>query len=192
MLIGYARVSTEDQNLDLQLQALTDAGCDKIFSDKKGGTLKTRKGLEDALSHLRPGDTLVVWKLDRLSRTVKQLIDLVSELESKTINFKSLTNGIDTTTSAGRFFFHIMASLAQMERELISERTKAGLAAGKRLGRLGGRRRVMTDGKIRSAKKLLKAGLLPREVADDLGISLATLYRWIPSAASTVRHSNVR
>jgi DNA invertase Pin-like site-specific DNA recombinase len=134
---------------------------------------------------LRPGDTFVVWKLDRLSRTVKQLVDLISELESKGVNFKSLTNGIDTTTSAGRFFFHIMASLAQMERELISERTKAGLAAGKRLGRLGGRRRVMTDGKIRSAKKLLRTGMLPREVADDLGISIATLYRWLPAAAST-------
>jgi DNA invertase Pin-like site-specific DNA recombinase len=185
MLIGYARVSTEDQKLELQIQALTDAGCDKIFSDKKGGTPKARKGLEDALSHLRPGDTFVVWKLDRLSRTVKQLVDLISELESKGVNFKSLTNGIDTTTSAGRFFFHIMASLAQMERELISERTKAGLAAGKRLGRLGGRRRVMTDGKIRSAKKLLRTGMLPREVADDLGISIATLYRWLPAAAST-------
>jgi DNA invertase Pin-like site-specific DNA recombinase len=184
MLIGYARVSTEDQKLKMQLQALTDAGCDKIFSDKKGGTQKARKGLEDALSHLRPGDTLVAWKLDRLSRTVKQLVDLISELKSKGINFKSLTNGIDTTTTAGRFFFHIMASLAQMERDLISARTKAGLAAVKRLGRLGGHRPVMTDGKIRSAKRLLKTGMLPREVADDLAISLATLYRWSPEAAT--------
>lgn len=186
MLIGYARVSTEDQSLELQIQALTDAGCNKIFSDKKSGAQKVRKGLEDALSHLRPGDTLIVWKLDRLGRTVKQLVDLVSKLESDGINFKSLTNGIDTTNSAGRFFFHIMASLAQMERELISERTKAGLEAGKRLGRLGGRRRLMTDGKIRSAKKLLKTGMPPREVAEDLGVSLATLYRWIPEAASVI------
>ncbi|HIA54189.1 MAG TPA: recombinase family protein [Candidatus Melainabacteria bacterium] len=186
MLIGYARVSKEDQNLELQIQALTDAGCNKIFSDKKSGAQKVRKGLEDALSHLRPGDTLIVWKLDRLGRTVKQLVDLVSKLESDGINFKSLTNGIDTTNSAGRFFFHIMASLAQMERELISERTKAGLEAGKRLGRLGGRRRLMTDGKIRSAKKLLKTGMPPREVAEDLGVSLATLYRWIPEAASVI------
>ncbi len=187
MLIGYARVSTKDQNLDLQLQALANVGCDRVFSDKMSGSQKVRKGLEEALSHLRSGDTLVVWKLDRLGRTAKQLIDLVSELESKGTNFKSITNGIDTTTSTGRFFFHIMASLAQMERELISERTKAGLAAGKRLGRLGGRRRVMTEGKIRSAKKLLKSGQLPREVAEDLGISLATLYRWIPEAASLAR-----
>lgn len=186
MLVGYARVSKEDQNLELQIQALTDAGCNKIFSDKRSGAQKVRKGLEDALSHLRPGDTLIVLKLDRLGRTVKQLVDLVSKLESDGINFKSLTNGIDTTNSAGRLFFHIMASLAQMERELISERTKAGLEAGKRLGRLGGRRRLMTDGKIRSAKKLLKTGMPPREVAEDLGVSLATLYRWIPEAASVI------
>lgn len=184
MLIGYARVSREDQNLELQLQALKKAGCDRIFSDKKSGVQASRKGLEEALSHLRPGDTLIVWKLDRLGRTVKQLVDLVSELESKGINFKSVTDGIDTTNSAGRFFFHIMASLAQMERELIAERTKAGLAAAKKLGRNGGRRRLMTEPKIRSAQRLLKGGVLPRDVADDLGISLATLYRWIPAAAS--------
>lgn len=185
MLIGYARVSTEDQNLQLQLQALNDAGCERIFSDKKSGTQTLRKGLEDALSHLRTGDTLVVWKLDRLGRTVKQLVDLVTELELKAINFKSLSDNIDTISSAGRFFFHVMASLAQMERELIVERTKAGLAAARKLGRTGGRRRIMTDSKIKSAKKLLKTGMLPKDVADDLGISLATLYRWIPAAAST-------
>jgi DNA invertase Pin-like site-specific DNA recombinase len=126
----------------------------------------------------------VVWKLDRLGPTVKQRVDLVSELESKGINFKSICNNIDTGSSVGRFFFHVMASLAQMERELIVERAKAGLAAARELGRMGGRRRVMTDNKIRSAKRLLGTDMLPREVADDLGISLATLYRWIPGAAS--------
>ncbi len=186
MLIGYARVSREDQKLELQLQALNAAGCDRIFSDKKSGAQKLRKGLDEALSHLRPGDTLVVWKLDRLGRTVKQLVDLVEELELKKINFKSIKDNIDTTTSAGRFFFHLMASLAQMERELIVERTKAGLEAARKLGRIGGRRRLMTDGKINSATKLLKSGMLPRDVANDLGISLATLYRWIPEAASLV------
>ncbi|MBX9671623.1 MAG: recombinase family protein, partial [Candidatus Obscuribacterales bacterium] len=145
---------------------------------------KVRKGLEDALSHLRPGDTLVVWKLDRLGRTVKQFVELVEELESKQINFKSLKDSIDTTSSAGRFFFHLMASLAQMERELIVERTKAGLEAARKIGRVGGRRRVMTDSKIKSARKLLKSGMVPRDVAVDLGISLATLYRWVPAAAS--------
>ncbi|MBA4027439.1 MAG: DNA invertase [Cyanobacteria bacterium DS3.002] len=184
MLIGYARVSTQDQNLELQLQALQAIGCERIFYDKKSGRQKDRKGLEDALSHIRSGDTLVVWKLDRLGRTVKQLVDLVTELERDGINFKSLTDNIDTTTSAGRFFFHLMASLAQMERELIGERTKAGLAAAKSLGRHGGRRRSMTDDKITSAEKLLLTGMLPRPVAKSLGVSLATLYRWIPKASS--------
>jgi DNA invertase Pin-like site-specific DNA recombinase len=184
MLIGYARVSREDQKLELQLQALNDAGCDRVFSDKKSGSQKHRKGLEDALSHLRTGDILVVWKLDRLGRTVKQLVDLVEELEGKGINFKSVKDNIDTTTSAGRFFFHLMASLAQMERELIVERTKAGLEAAKKLGRVGGRKRVMTESKIKSAKKLLQSGVVPKDVAEDLGVSVATLYRWIPEAAS--------
>jgi DNA invertase Pin-like site-specific DNA recombinase len=184
MLIGYTRVSREDQNLELQLQALNAAGCQRIFSDKKSGARKSRKGLEEALSHLRTNDTLVVWKLDRLGRTVKQLVDLVTELEAKQINFKSLSNDIDTSTSGGRFFFHIMASLAQMERELISERTKAGLEAARKLGRVGGRPRQMTDSKIQSGKKLLKTGMSPKDVAQDLGVSLATLYRWIPEAAA--------
>jgi DNA invertase Pin-like site-specific DNA recombinase len=188
MLVGYARVSTEDQNLDLQIDALKKERCERIFTDKISGTQKSRKGLDDALSHLRAGDTLVVWKLDRLGRTVKQLVDLVTELRTqKKVNFKSITDNIDTTTTGGRFFFNIMASLAEMEQELTAERTKAGLAAAKKLGRVGGRRRVMTDGKIRTAKKLLRTGMLPREVADDLGISLATLYRWIPEAASLAR-----
>jgi len=155
----------------------------RVFGQEKWCS-KVRQGLEDALSHLRPGDTLVVWKLDRLGRTVKQLVDLVEELESKKINFKSVQDSLDTTTSAGRFFFHVMASLAQMERELIVERTKAGLQAARKLGRVGGRRRVMTESKIKSATKLLKSGMQPRDVAADLGISMATLYRWIPEAAS--------
>jgi len=125
-----------------------------------------------------------VWKLDRLGRTVKGLVDLVVRLEGDKINFRSLTDGIDTTTSAGRFFFHVMASLAQMERELTLERTKAGLVAARQLGRVGGRKRIMTDSKIKSARKLLAAGHLPKDVAHDLGVSTATLYRWIPAAAS--------
>ncbi len=187
MLIGYARVSREDQNLELQLDGLNAAKCDRIFSDKRSGAQRVRQGLEDALSHLRAGDTLVVWKLDRLGRTVKQLVDLVEELESKRINFKSVKDNIDTTSSAGRFFFHVMASLAQMERELIVERTKAGLTAARKLGRVGGRRRVMTESKIKYAKKLLKSGMPPKDVAADLGISMATLYRWIPEAASLTK-----
>jgi DNA invertase Pin-like site-specific DNA recombinase len=184
LLIGYARVSTDDQDLQLQLDALKRAKCKRLFTDKMTGATQDRPGLNDALSHLREGDTLVVWKLDRLGRTVKGLVDFVTELERQGVNFKSLTDGIDTATSAGRFFFHIMASLSQMERELTLERTKAGLDAARRLGRIGGRRRIMTDSKIKSARKLLASGHSPKDVARDLGISIATLYRWIPAASS--------
>ncbi len=184
MLIGYARVSTEDQNPQLQLDALRKANCERVFTDKLSGVHKVRPGLDEAFSHLRAGDTLVVWKLDRIGRTVKGLVDLVTHLESEKINFRSLTEGIDTTTTAGRFFFHIMASLAEMERELTIERTKAGLASARKLGRIGGRRRIMTDSKIKAAEKLLASGTPPKEVARELGVSVPTLYRWIPGAAS--------
>ncbi|MEA2017925.1 MAG: recombinase family protein [Campylobacterota bacterium] len=181
MLIGYARVSTIDQNLLLQKDALLKAGCERIYEDEISGTKDNRPGLNKALEMLRENDTLVVWKLDRLGRSVKSLIELVADLNSKNIHFKSLTDSIDTSTPSGRFFFHVMASLAQMERELIAERTRAGLDAAKQLGRVGGRKRKMTDSKLASAKKLLEAGALPKDVASDLGLSLATLYRWIPA-----------
>jgi DNA invertase Pin-like site-specific DNA recombinase len=124
---------------------------------------------------------LVIWKLDRLGRSVKGLVDLVGELSDRGIQFKSLTDSIDTSTPSGRFFFHVMASLAQMERELIVERTRAGLAAAKQQGRTGGRKRRMTDSKIESAKKLLAGGMSPKEVAKNLGVSVPTLYRWVPA-----------
>ncbi len=181
MLIGYARVSTEDQHLILQLEALEKTGCEKIFTDKMSGTRADRPGLKDALSHLRQGDTLVVWKLDRLGRSVKGLVDLVGDLEKQGVHFKSVTDSIDTSTPAGRFFFHVMASLAQMERELIVERTRAGLAAAKKQGRVGGRKRRMTDTKVAAARKLLADGMPPRDVAQNLGVSIPTLYRWLPA-----------
>jgi len=181
MLIGYARVSTTDQNILLQKEALKQSGCSHIFEDKISGTRINRPGLDKALEMLRDGDTLIVWKLDRLGRSVKNLITLVGDLDEKGIHFKSLTDSIDTTTPSGRFFFNVMASLAEMERELIVERTKAGLAAAKKLGRKGGRKRVMTDSKLNAAKKLLDSGILPKDVANNLGVSLATLYRWIPA-----------
>ena len=182
MLIGYARVSTQDQNLDLQSEALTKAGCERIFNDKISGSRTERPELTKALEMLREGDTLVVWKLDRLGRSVKNLVDLVGELHQQGIQFKSLTDAIDTGTPSGRFFFHVMASLAEMERELTVERTRAGLEVARQLGRKGGRRRQMTESKIESAKKLLANGVPPRDVAMNLGVSVPTLYRWIPAS----------
>jgi len=182
MLIGYARVSTQDQNLDLQIEALTKAGCKKVFDDKISGSRAQRLGLTQALDMLREGDTLVVWKLDRLGRSVKNLVELVGELHQQGVQFKSLTDSIDTGTPSGRFFFHVMASLAEMERELTVERTRAGLEVARQLGRKGGRKRQMTDSKIESAKKLLANGVPPRDVAKNLGVSVPTLYRWIPAS----------
>ena len=185
MLIGYARVSTQEQNLDLQMEALAMSGCKKIFDDKISGSRLDRPGLAKALEMLREDDTLVVWKLDRHGRSVKQLVDLVGELHKQGVQFKSLTDSIDTATPSGRFFFHVMASLAEMERELTIERTQAGLAVARQLGRTGGRKRQMTDSKIQSAKKLLASGVPPRDVAKNLGVSVPTLYRWIPAAANS-------
>jgi len=182
MLIGYARVSTQDQNLSLQLEALKKAGCEKIFKDKTSGSRADRPGLNKALELLRKDDTLIVWKLDRLGRSVKHLVNLVGELRQEGVQFKSITDSIDTGTPSGRFFFHVMASLAEMERELTIERTRAGLETARKLGRKGGRRRKMTESKVESAKKLLLNGVPPKDVAKNLGVSVPTLYRWIPAS----------
>lgn len=181
MLIGYARVSTQEQNLDFQQQALEGVGCKEIYADKTSGSRTIRPGLEKAVARLREGDTFVIWKLDRLGRNTKDLIEFVKALEDKKIQFKSLTDSIDTSTPSGRFFFHTMAALAQMERELIIERTKAGLLAASARGRIGGRKRRMTPNKVESAKKLLNSGTPPKDVAMSLGVSIPTLYRWIPA-----------
>ena len=156
MLVGYARVSTQDQNLSLQHKELLNVGCEKIYDDKSTGSKINREGLSLALEVLRKGDTLVVWKLDRLGRSLKHLIEVVSTLGKAGVNFKSITDQIDTSTSSGRFFFHVMGSLAEMERELIIERTKAGLKAAKANGRIGGRKRKMTDSKIAAILILTK------------------------------------
>jgi DNA invertase Pin-like site-specific DNA recombinase len=183
MLIGYARVSTQDQNLELQRKALIDAGCEKIFDDKVSGSRSERPGLAQALGILRDGDTLVVWKLDRLGRSVKHLVDLVGELDELGVHFRSLTDSIDTSTASGRFFFHVMASLAEMERELTVERTRAGLEVARSLGRVGGRKRKMTDSKLESARRLLAGGVPVKDVAKNLGVSVPTLYRWLPASS---------
>lgn len=181
MNIGYARVSTEEQNVELQIDALEQAGCKPIYQDKLSGLKSDRPGLTKALEHLRESDVFIIWKLDRLGRSVKGLVDFVAELDERGVQFRSLTDGIDTTTPTGRFFFHIMASLAQMERELIAERTKAGLEAARKRGRVGGRKRKMTNSKLESAKKLLDDGVPAKEVAENLGVSVPTLYRWLPA-----------
>ena len=178
-------MSTHDQNLEMQLDALKKTGCEPIFTDKLSGAQVERPGLKVALSQLRAADTLVVWKLDRLGRSMKGLVELVNELETQKMHFQSITDGIDTKTPAGRFFFHVMASLTRTERELIVERTRAGLQTARRQGRVGGRKRQMTDSKIQAARKLLASGTPPQEVARSLGVSVPTLYRWLPASSRT-------
>ena len=168
--------------MNSETEALTKTGCKKVFEDKISGSRAERPGLTKAQEAVREGDTLVVWKLDRLGRSVEAPGDLVGELQKQGIQFKSLTDAIDTGTASGRFFFHVMASLAEMERELTIERTRAGLEVARQLGRKGGRKRKMTESKIRSAKKLLANGVPPRDVAGNLGVSVPTLYRWIPAS----------
>src|SRR3954467_11403085 len=149
MLIGYARISTQDQNLDLQRDALTKAGCEQIYTDRVSGTKASRPGLTEALSHLRSGDTLVVWRLDRLGRSLRHLIDTVTGLQERGIGFKSLQESIDPTTSGGKLVFHIFGALAEFEREIIRERTNAGLQAARARGRNGGRTKELTKKQIK-------------------------------------------
>lgn len=182
-MIGYARVSTQDQNLDLQRETLTKAECEKVFEDKMSGVRAERSGLAKTLERLRDGDTLVVRKQDRLGRSVKQLVDLVGDQCKQGIQFKSLTDAIDTATPSGRFFFHVIASLAEVERALTVERTRAGLDVARQVSRKGGRKPKMTDSKVESAKKLLASGVPPKDVTKNLGVSVPTLYRWVPASA---------
>ncbi len=180
MLIGYARVSTLEQTLDLQKDALTKAECSKIFTDTISGAKTERKGLDEALSFLREGDTLVVWKLDRLGRSLNHLIEIITALESKKIGFKSLTESIDTTTPGGKLIFHIFGALAQFERDLIRERTNAGLAAARARGKKGGRPKALDQKKAELAQKLYND---ETNTLDDilkiLNISKTTFYRYV-------------
>lgn len=177
MLIGYARVSTVDQDLSLQQDALIKAGCEKIFEDKASGTLADRPGLELALSHLRKDDVLIVWKLDRVGRSLKHIVEFITKLNARDVQFRSLTESIDTTTAAGRFFFHITAALAQMERDLIAERTNAGLQAARARGRLGGRRPKLNPEQLEHARELIAAGKPVKDVARLLNVDRSTLFR---------------
>lgn len=175
-LIGYARVSTSEQNSSLQIDALTKAGCTKIFSDTVSGVKEERAGLSSALAYLREGDVLVVWRLDRLGRSLSHLIKVITELEARGVGFQSLTEAMDTTTPAGRLIFHIFGAMGQFERELIRERTKAGLCAAAERGRTGGRNIVVTPDKLTKAKILLAQNLNVREVAARLKVGKTALY----------------
>lgn len=175
-LIGYARVSTIEQDASLQTDALTQAGCGKIFTDIVSGSKEIRVGLSAALSFLREGDVLVVWRLDRLGRSLPHLIEVIGTLESRGVGFRSLTESIDTTTPGGRLIFHVFGAIGQFERELIRERTKAGLSAAAARGRKGGRKRVITANKLTKAKLLIAQNLNVREAAARLKIGKTTLY----------------
>jgi len=183
MMIGYARVSTLEQNLALQRDALTEAGCEKIFIEQMSGAVTDRPALRDALDYARSGDTLIVWKLDRLARSMKQLIETIEKLRMQGIGFRSLTEAIDTTTAQGVLVFHMFSALAEFERPLIRERTRAGLAAAKRVGRTGGRPAKLTEDDLDVARTLLaNPDITVADIADRTGVSPATLYRYLPSA----------
>jgi len=178
MKVGYARVSTRDQHADLQTDALTEAGCETIYEEAASGAQRDRPKLTEALAYLREGDTLVVWKMDRLARSLRQLIETVELLEERGIGFVSLTEKIDTTSPGGKLVFHLFGALAEFERGMIRERTKAGLKAAKDRGAKLGRPRVMTDDQIAMARTMKKDGAYTStQIASQLGVSRATLYR---------------
>ena len=178
MLVGYARVSTQDQNLALQQDALRAAQCERIFEDKMSGAKAARPGLTEALAVLQPGDTLVVWKLSRLGRSLKQLIEAVQLLEQKGVELRSLHESLDTGTAVGKLLFHVIAAFAQFERDNLVENTKAGLVAARTRGRIGGRQRLLDNAKMTAALALRKeTGQPVTEICKALGVSRATFYR---------------
>ncbi|WP_035399386.1 recombinase family protein [Exiguobacterium sp. OS-77] len=174
--IGYARVSTLDQNLEMQLDELQKVGCSKIFKEK-ASSVKKRPEFEKCLEYLRAGDTLVVWKLDRLGRTTKKLLELIDDLKERNINLQIVTLGVDTSTAAGRLFFTMMAGLAEMERELIRERTNAGLKAARSRGRLGGRKKIDLD-ILNRAYMMYEAKMTVEDITKTLNISRSTFYKY--------------
>lgn len=180
--IGYARVSTSDQDTALQVDALRQAGCVKIFEDKASGAKTDRPGLVEALGYARDGDVLVVWKLDRLGRSLPHLIETVTALEQKGVGFRSLTEAIDTTTPGGRLIFHMFGALGQFERDLIRERTRAGLTAAAARGRKGGRKPVVVPETLARAQALMAKGLTVREAAVRLKVGKTALYEALRSS----------
>jgi DNA invertase Pin-like site-specific DNA recombinase len=185
MLIGYARVSTHDQTEALQIDALRKAGCGRIFTDTASGAKSDRPGLAQALDYVREGDTLVVWRLDRLGRSLKDLIEIINNLAERSVGFQSLTEGFDTTTPGGKLVFHLFGVLAEFERELLRERTMAGLAAARARGRMGGRKRKMTAKDVAMARTLMADKTCsPGDIAKRFEVSKSTLYRRLAEADS--------
>jgi DNA invertase Pin-like site-specific DNA recombinase len=185
-LVGYARVSTHEQETSLQQDALEAAGCERIFADRASGALAERPELARALEYARQGDTLVVWRLDRLGRSLRDLIETVTALGERGVGFRSLTESIDTTTPGGRLVFHVFAALAEFERDLIRERTQAGLSAARARGRRGGRPPAMSGEQVAVARAMYDSHEhTTAKIAEVLGVSRATLYRHLASTAAT-------
>lgn len=187
MLVGYTRVSTQDQKPALQRDALTDAGCEKLFEETASGAQRDRPQLQAAIDYMREGDTLVVWKLDRLARSMKQLIETVEGLDARGIGFRSLTEAIDTTTPSGKLVFHIFGALAEFERSIIRERTTAGLKAARDRGKLGGRPPALSEEDLNAARAMLRDPAITVEaVAKRMGVAASTLYRHLPGGRSSI------
>ena len=185
MLIGYCRVSTSDQNLSLQKDELEKFGCSKIYEDVASGAKSERVGLKAAVDFAREGDTLVIWKLDRLGRSLRDLIEIVTQLENNGVSFVCITQNIDTRTPGGKLFFHIFGALAEYERELIRERTKAGLMAARSRGRKGGRKPAMNEELVEQARAMMDNPKLKiKSIIKTLGVSKATLYKYVPMGKS--------
>ncbi len=185
-VIGYVRVSTLEQNAALQVDALTAAGAVRLFTDHASGAIDDRPALREALAYLNPGDTLMVWRIDRLGRSVANLIETVNGLAARQVQFRSLTDAIDTSTAGGEFIFHIFAAFAQMERRLISERTRAGLQAARARGRTGGRPTVMTPARLAEARRMRDTGQTLAYIASTLGVGRATVVRALCQEPATV------
>ena len=188
MLVGYARISTRDQKPHLQLDALQAVGCERIFEETATGAKRERPELQAALDFMRSGDTLVIWKLDRLARSTHQLLETVEKLSQRGIGLKTLTQDIDTTTAGGRLIFTVFGAIAEFEREIIRERTCAGLDAARARGRKGGRPRVLSEKDLKEARALLTdPDITVEDVARRLGVGSSTLYRYLPAARQSVQ-----
>jgi DNA invertase Pin-like site-specific DNA recombinase len=191
-LVGYARVSTADQKLDLQLDALRKAGVhdDNIHTDQASGARTTRAGLTNALRDVRRGDVLVVWRLDRLARSLSDLVKRLDEFEKDGVGFRSLTESIDTTTAAGRLILHIMGAIAEFERQLTRERTTAGMRSAASRGVRLGAKRKLTDAKAKAAERMLREHMTVRDIAKKLGVSVGTIYNHFPGGRSGMERPN--